>query len=301
MLEDSVITGFADEIAPALDLQVELLHKLGISMIELRGANGKGFVDHSLQEARAVWDYLREHDMGVSVLASPIGKIDIREDTGGHMELLRYAAELAHLVETPYIRVFSFYIPQDQDAEIYREEVLERVGRMKELAEQSDVILLHENEKGIYGDNAARCLELMEHFYGEHFKAVFDFANFVQCHQDTLEAYDMLSPYIAHVHIKDALFKDGSVTPAGMGDGHIREILTGLEAAGYKGYLSLEPHLTDFAGFAGLEAGVRQLLDKGEAAADPENAAAREDKRRLRGDEAFTLAYKALIDLLEQL
>ena len=41
--------------------------------------------------------------------------------------------------------------------------------------------------------------------------------------------------------------------PAGQGDGHVKEILTDLIGGGWKGFLSLEPHLTDFAGLAALE------------------------------------------------
>ena len=71
----------------------------------------------------------------------------------------------------------------------------------------------------------------------------------------TLEAYALLRPYIAYIHVKDALFDGGRVTPAGWGDGNVKEILRGLKESGYQGYLSLEPHLTDFTGFKGLENG----------------------------------------------
>ena len=43
------------------------------------------------------------------------------------------------------------------------------------------------------------------------------------------------------------------MVPAGRGDGHVKEILADLIGGGWKGFLSLEPHLTDFAGLAALE------------------------------------------------
>ena len=130
----------------------------------------------------------------------------------------------------------------------YKEEVFSRMKRMVDYAVEQDVVLLHENEKEIYGDIASRCLELMEAFYGDHFKGVFDFANFVQCGQDTLEAYEMLKPYIFYIHIKDALQEDGEVVLPGDGDGNVKEILSMLDSTGYKGFLSLEPHLVSFDG-----------------------------------------------------
>ena len=45
-----IITGFADEIAPELSLQIETLKQLGISYIEMRGVNGRPLVAHSLDE-----------------------------------------------------------------------------------------------------------------------------------------------------------------------------------------------------------------------------------------------------------
>ncbi len=281
MYDNIILTGFADEIDSKLDIQVDVLKELGINKIEMRGVNGKDFVKYSLEEATEVKNYLIEKQMGVSVLASPIGKIDIRADFEPHMELFRHTVELAHFMGTPYIRMFSFFIPRDEKPELFKQEVLERIGQFVDYAGKNEVVLLHENEKGIYGDIAPRCLELMREFYGEHFKAVFDFANFVQCHQNTLDAYELLKPYIVHVHVKDALWENGVVTPAGYGDGHIKEILRKLKAEGYNGYLSLEPHLTEFSGFSGLEKNGKL-------------------SKTLQGAEAFKIAHRALEEILKE-
>ena len=79
-------------------------------------------------------------------------------------------------------------------------------------------------------------------------KAIFDPANFIQCGQDTKAMWDILSPYVEYMHIKDAL-ADGSVVPAGKGIGQLRYLLSQ-----YKGdVLTVEPHLTVFEGFEKLE------------------------------------------------
>ena len=115
--------------------------------------------------------------VSVSSIGSPIGKIGIEEDFAPHLEKLKRTLEIQKELGAPYLRMFSFYIPQGRAPEDFREEVLDRVGRMVEEAGRWDSVLLHENEKGIYGDSAPRCKELLEAFYGPHFKAVFDFAN----------------------------------------------------------------------------------------------------------------------------
>ena len=252
-MEHIILSGFSDEIAPELDLQLAAIREWGLSHIELRAADGVNVSDFSTEKVKEVKNKLAGAGVSVSSIGSPIGKIGIEEDCAPHLEKLKRTLEIQKELGAPYLRMFSFYIPQGRAPEDFREEVLDRVGRMAEEAAAWDSVLLHENEKGIYGDSAPRCKELLEAFYGPHFKAVFDFANFVQVGQQTLPAYELLKPYVEYVHVKDAQWGTGAVVPAGQGDGHVKDILTDLIGGGWKGFLSLEPHLTDFAGLAALE------------------------------------------------
>ena len=252
-MEHIILSGFSDEIAPELDLQLAAIREWGLSHIELRAADGVNVSDFSTEKGKEVKNKLAGAGVSVSSIGSPIGKIGVEEDFAPHLEKLKRTLEIQKELGAPYLRMFSFYIPQGRAPEDFREEVLDRVGRMAEEAAAWDSVLLHENEKGIYGDSAPRCKELLEAFYGPHFKAVFDFANFVQVGQQTLPAYELLKPYVEYVHVKDAKWGTGAVVPAGQGDGHVKDILTDLIGGGWKGFLSLEPHLTDFAGLAALE------------------------------------------------
>ena len=149
--------------------------------------------------------------------------------------------------------MFSFYLPDEENPEAYRQQVFSRMSRMIDYAKKENVVLLHENEKGIYGAKAGQCKALFEQFYGEHFKGIFDFANFIQCNQDTKEAYEMLKPYISYIHVKDARREDGEVVLPGEGDGQLADIFAYLDNDQFDGYLSLEPHLFHFKGLDELE------------------------------------------------
>lgn len=267
MLDKCRISGFADEINKNFDTQLAILKELGQEYVELRSADGIGVADLTSEMAEMLGEKMETAGVRVSSVGSPIGKIKITDDFEPHFETYRHVVELAKLWSVPYIRMFSFYIPAGGDPEQYREEVLSRMKQMVDYAAQQNVVLLHENEKEIYGDNAGRCLELMKAFYGDHFKGVFDFANFVQCGQDTLEAYELLKPYIAYVHVKDAKAGDGEVVLPGDGDGNVRKILSGLDEAGYQGFLSLEPHLVSFDGLEKLEQSVKERRENDGAAA----------------------------------
>ncbi len=282
MFETITLTGFADEIAASLDTQMQVLEKLHMNRIEMRGVDGRNFVEYTEDEAKEIKRRLDARGFALSAIGSPLGKIRISDAFAPHMELFKHTVELAHIMDTPNIRMFSFYGAEGESPALHRGKIMEQLGQFVDYAAANDVVLLHENEKGIYGETAEGCLDILRQFSGEHFKAVFDFANFVQVRQDTLEAYEKLRPYIAYIHVKDALLKDGSVVPAGYGDGNVKEILTRLKADGYSGFLSLEPHLTDFTGFASLEKGGKI----GE---------------KLSGEEAFTLAHASLMKLLKEI
>lgn len=278
------ITGFADEISGDLNTQVESLKKLNMSYVEMRGVDGNNLIYHTDEKVKQVKSVLDANGIRLSALGSPLGKIGITDDFAPHYEDFKRAIEIGHMMDCKNIRMFSFYIPGDASPADYKEEVFDRLGKFVDYAKANDAVLLHENEKGIYGEKAPECVQLMEAFYCDNFKAIFDFANFVQCGQDTLEAYEMLKKYVAYIHVKDALKKDGSVMPAGYGDGNVKTILGKLFDCGFDGFLSLEPHLFNFAGFAALEKDGLSMAHSNKA---------------LSGYEAFELAHTSLMKILK--
>lgn len=281
-----LLSGFADEISGDLTTQPEWFQRLGMHYIEMRGVDGNNLIYHTDDKVAEIKARLDAAGIALSALGSPLGKIGITDPFEPHFAEFQRAVEIAHRMGTRNIRMFSFYVPEGETKR-YREQVFDRLGRFVDYAAANDVVLLHENEKGIYGERAAECKELMDCFYGEHFKAIFDFANFVQAKQDTLEAYELLGDFVAYVHVKDALWESGSVVPAGMGDGNVSGILKKLYANGFHGFLSREPHLFQFSGFAGLERG-KQIASGGTA-------------RTLSGAEAFALAQESLLRLLQEI
>ena len=277
------ISGFSDEIAVEVDTQFQVLNKLGIRYFEPRGIDGKNISALSEDEVGALKEKMGAYGISVSSIGSPIGKVKLSESFEEHFELFKNVVKTANILNAKYIRMFSFYHDGEDWSEAERAEVLAHLKKMIDYAGEHEIVLLHENEKGIYGDTAKRCLDLMEELSCDHFKAVFDPANFVQCGQDTKEAYEMLKPYIAYMHIKDSRFADGRVVPAGVGDGNVEYILTDLFENGYDGFLSLEPHLGKFAGLKDLELDDK-MMDLPEG-----------------GEGTFTLAYRALAGILERI
>ncbi len=246
-----VLSAFADESSPMLDEQIKALQEEGISLIELRGVDGKNVSALTIEEAANVKAKLDAAGIRLSALGSPYGKASLGVPFDEHLALFKHGLELCKVLDCKRIRMFSFY--PAGPVEEARAEVLRRLEIMLTLAEEAGVQLVHENEKGIYGDDAARNADLLNHF-GARLGFAFDPANFVQCGVNTLEAYEQLHDRITYMHIKDALLADGAVVSAGNGDGHVAEILRRLNAAREgEVILTVEPHLTVFAGLQNLQ------------------------------------------------
>ena len=244
------IYAFADEASPNIDEQIAALKRNGLNGLEIRNVDGVNISDITLEKAKEVKQKLSSNGLITWSVGSPIGKIDIeKDDFKAHIEKLKHTLEIANILESKNIRMFSFYMPEGKDVLDYKNEVIDRLGQMCEIAKAYNVFLCHENEKGIYGDIPERCLEI--HKAIPKLKGIFDPANFVQSNSDTLEAWDMLKDYIYYMHIKDAKI-DGTVVPAGMGDGNVEKVVKNFIEKGGNSF-TIEPHLTVFEGFSHLE------------------------------------------------
>lgn len=251
------ISGFSDEIDMDLNVQLQTVKDLGMKYVCLRFANGRSIADFTEEEAKTLLlPKLESYGIGVSSLGSPIGKIPIgsEEDFEKQKVQLRRLCRVAHILDTRFIRVFSFFIPEGTDPDSCRDEVVRKMREFALIAEEEEIILIHENEKDIYGDIGRRCKELLTAVSSPVFRAAFDFANFVQCGEDPEKCWDLLWEDVAYIHIKDAVYTSNENVLCGTGDGKIEKILRrAICDLKYEGFLTLEPHLVLFDSLQNLE------------------------------------------------
>lgn len=249
------LSAFADEISPNLDEQIQTCKETGVTHFELRGVNNKNVMDFEPALRAEIRAKLQAHDMGVISIGSPIGKVKVTDPWQAHVDKFKHAVELAEYFEAPFIRIFSYYPPEKgEDIKRHRDEVLRRMRVKVDYVRNHDVVLVHENEKGIYGEHGTECLDLMETIKSPKLRTAFDFANFVEAGDRVMDNWKLLKPYTVHIHVKDCRRSDGKMVPAGEGDGEIGPILKDAYASGYRGFLTMEPHLAQggqFSGFTG--------------------------------------------------
>lgn len=250
------ISAFADEIGPDLDLQMDTCEAQGIRCIDVRGIDETNVSKMTLEQ---VADYKRRlDDRGFTVpcIGSPIGKIRMDQDFDEHMDLLKHCFDVADGFGTRLIRMFSFYPSQGADIADERLAVMERMQAMVTAADDADIVLLHENERAIYGAKPDGVKDIFATIRNPSFKGIFDPANFVE---EGIAPYDEgwtqgLAELTDYLHVKDKTPGEAACTPAGTGKGQFAEIFADLAARGWSGYATLEPHLAaagQFKGFTG--------------------------------------------------
>ncbi len=290
-MDGILISGFSDEISFAFDAQLETVSALGMHYISLRSADYKSIADFTPEEVRtSLLPRLERAGIGVSSLGSPIGKVSIDDEPGFARQLtqLDTLCEICTLLHCKYIRIFSFYIPEGADPDSFRDRVIEKLGAFVQIAARHGVILIHENEKDIFGDIGRRCRTLLDAVDSPHLMAAFDFANFVQCGEDTAACWELLHDRVAYIHIKDAVSGSNENVLCGTGEGRIPQLLRkAIKEEGYRGFLTLEPHLAIFGALQTLERKAAEEVIKSNKAKD--------------GAEGYAMQYKALTDILAAL
>lgn len=285
------ISGFSDEIDASLGRQLKTVSDLGMRYICLRAADSIGIADYTLQAfCDTVLPRLNAANIQISCLGSPIGKISITDDAAYEKQCaqLETLCKICKAADCQYIRIFSFWMPHGKDPALFRQTVIDKLRGFARIAEKYHVTLLHENEKDIYGDTGIRCKDLLDSIASPALKAAFDFANFVQCGEDTCDCWELLKKEVHDIHVKDAVYGKGENVLCGAGDGEIAEILKkAFSQDSFTGFLTLEPHLVLFDTLQSLE-----------------QKAAKEviaENKATNGAEGYAMQYHALQSILKEI
>ena len=237
------LCAFADESSAVFEEQIVALLRNNIPYMEMRNVDGKNVKKLTVEEAKEYKKRLDDKDLAVWSIGSPIGKSEIADDFQIVEDTLKHVCELALTLGTDKIRMFSFHHATEA-----REEVLSRLCRMVEIAKDFGVGLYHENEKGIYGDIAARVQDIMDSVPGLYH--IYDPANFLQVGESSDDTLRLFHDRADYFHIKDVIAATGELVPAGYGDGNIHKLVADIKT---DKVLSVEPHLKIFDGYGQID------------------------------------------------
>ena len=245
------LSAFADEAGSTLEEQISALKANDIDYIEPRNINKIGILNISEEELVSIRSELDKNGIKVNSLGSPIGKYAIDEPFEIHLKDFDRALRACEILGTNNIRMFSFFVTQDQLKE-KRDEVLTRMNKLVSIAKEKGINLCHENESKIYGCMPNEVADLLDNVDGLY--AIFDPANYRMNGADCMEGIEATLKNLRYLHIKDAICESQTIVPAGEGEGQIAKVIDIVnDHTDDVVYLTLEPHLHVFDAYASID------------------------------------------------
>ena len=111
------LSAFADEISPDPQKQIDVLNGCDVRHIEFRSILGTNVLALSDLQIAGIQGAAGRNGFKLSAIGSPIGKIRMDEPFEPHQEKFKRAIELCKVFDTPNIRIFSYYPPENFDGD----------------------------------------------------------------------------------------------------------------------------------------------------------------------------------------
>ena len=105
------LCAFADEADASRLGQIKALAENGIPYLEIRGVDGTNISNLSIEDALQFKSELDAAGIRVWSIGSPMGKIGIQEAFEDHLEKFKHTLEIAKILNSQNIRLFSFFMP----------------------------------------------------------------------------------------------------------------------------------------------------------------------------------------------
>jgi len=254
-------TGFTDEAAKEIDKQIQALQLLGWSNMESRNTEYGNIAAMNDEQFENFKQKLSDANITVNCYGSGIAnwQKSIFDSPESSYEELKIAIPRLQTLGTKMVRVMSFKCPEDESINTpeIENEVIRRMKTLTSMAEDSGLILVHENCDNWGGRSWEHTLRLLDAIQSPSFRLVFDTGNPVfrkdirfaskapWPYQDAWEFFTQVEEFVDYIHIKDGTMKNGSMhfTWPGEGDGCVEKILQALLRKKYSGGISIEPHM----------------------------------------------------------
>lgn len=189
---------------------------------------------------------LDENGLRVCSLASSFYKCGTSpEEISENMEKLNRLCSASDILDCPVIRGFAFFSPES--GLIPAAELVPFFDEPIRLLKARKKTLLLEADPSVNTTSHRALASLLKAIDSPCAGAIFDPGNDIYDpfrEQPFPEGYMAIRPWIRHIHIKDAIYKNGEPECVMIGTGLVPypELLAQIAADGYQGWLSLETH-----------------------------------------------------------
>lgn len=165
------------------------------------------------------------------------------EEVAESLDLLEKTFDLAESLDCRQVITFAFRRDDAVSPDLVPRGVVDTLRDAARRAEDRGMRLVHESLRKRNANTSARALELVEAVDHPCFGLNWDAGNMRQAGDTTVfpEGYNLLKPYIRHVHLKNWTPGDNWTT-LDRGVLNWTDMLAALKRDGYDGYLTIETH-----------------------------------------------------------
>lgn len=237
LFRKAVIT---DEISQELEEAVELAKRYELEGVEIRSVWNKAPENLSDGQIERIKEILKENNLKVVSISSSIFKCNLNEE---QPEKFKKTIRLAKELGSRFIRCFSFW--KDDN---YTDEYL--ISKMKEC--EPDLIangltMLIEADPAVNLTNAQSLSRVLKKLNSPNFKAIWDPGNDIYDPLKEIpypDGYNYIKPFIAHMHLKDAVREGDKTIGVAFGTGQVdyKGQFRALLESSYDGFIVMETH-----------------------------------------------------------
>jgi len=254
-----------DGISRDLSHAVDVMDEFDLTYAELQFVGDTEVGDHSAQDIREIDTLLRDRGKPVSCLSRHVFAGTTSENRPGdelhtkHMDALKRVIDMAHIVDSPLVRIMT----QKKEQILWGKNGAEKwnvahgawdtmapmIAPAVELARAEGVTLVVETGNGTMVNSNYTARKFIDQLDAKDaLKVLWDPANNCWCHELAWpDGYDEVrGGYLGHVHIKDVLVDTPRATleVCEMGKGQLgplfQPIADALRSDGYDGVISFE-------------------------------------------------------------
>lgn len=249
------LTIISDEVSQDLGAVAQFVREFRLSGFELRSMFGRAFKDLTAADIDEIRTLTRAEGWRIHGCASPVFKCALsdRDAVRQHLEIFKRSLEIAVAIDCDLLRVFTFLrLPSKTQNIGALGQVTEHLQELAALARGTPVRIGIENEFSCIVATADELFLLMTRLPDPRVGLVWDPCNILYLPDEPLpvtRGFAELKPRIFHIHLKDAVRKQGAPgellaasVPFGVGETGWRSHLAEIAASGYSGMLSMETH-----------------------------------------------------------
>jgi len=262
MITPSYITA---EMSKNFDEAVRLGVEAGVNTVAIRsniwGKDVTKIDDDDITRMKSV---LSKYGANIGVIFSPVGKCNIEDlkQVEKHMEIFKRMVELAHVFDTPFIRIFPFRRPNYEEYEPshldeYLDLIVKRLNPIVEIAEAENIILCMECVGSTLARTAQDIRKVIDAFGNSSPVLKVAWEILVACKDGELpsEGYKFVRGFVQDVHVKRN--PDKKIDPVWTSQDSYEAAFRSSLDDGYDGFATIE----HWGSKEGTLDGIRQLKE----------------------------------------